>query len=109
MRSAVTGAAGHRRTARAVESSRAAWARSQGDLLCEGGRVDGAVDLELEEEPIAASRRERRHELQVLGGGVLVQAGEAAVPQRDEVSLGAEVVLQVYAPAVPRAAGRARR
>src|SRR5258708_39549317 len=100
MRSAVAGAAGHRRTARAVESSRAAWARSKGDLLCEGGRVDAAVDLELEEEPVAASRRERRHELQALGVGVHVQVSEVALPQGDQRSRGAGGVVQLSGPAV---------
>jgi len=54
------GSGGHRRTVRAVQHSRASWAPSRGDLLREGGSVDGAVDLELQEETVGAGGRERR-------------------------------------------------
>ena len=62
--------------------------------------MDAAVDLELQEETVGAGGRERRHELQAVGVGVDVQVGEVALPQRDQMPLGAEVVLQLRGPAV---------
>ena len=62
--------------------------------------MDGAVDLELQEEMVGAGGRERRHEFQAVGVGVDVQVGEVALPERDQMPLGAEVALQLYGPAV---------
>ena len=62
--------------------------------------MDGAVDFELQEETVGAGCGERRHELEAVGVGVDVEVGEVALPQRDQVPVGAEVVLQLYGPAV---------
>ena len=49
--------------------------------------------LELQEQAVAAGGRERGHEPQAVLVGVDVQEGEVALAQRDEVALGAQVVL----------------
>ena len=69
------------------------------------GGADDAVVLEVEVEAVAAGAGNLRAELDVgarlglavagLAAGVDVQVGEVALAQRDEVSVGAEVGLQV--------------
>ena len=64
------------------------------DLLREGGGLDAALVLELQEEAIAAGGREGRAELDgSLVGGVDVEEGEVTLSQGDEVPAGAEVGL----------------
>src|SRR4051812_7368573 len=75
--------------------------RSSRDLPGELGGVDAAVDLELQEQAIGATR-ELGHEAQGLGVGVDVEEGEVAPAQRDEVALRAEVVLDRDGPAAAR-------
>ena len=59
------------------------------DLLGEGGGVDAAVVLELQEQAVAAGGRERRPsnaQRRSLVVGMHVQEGEVALAQRDEVA-----------------------
>ncbi len=75
-----------------IGSSRACAHR---DTSCVNAAVwTRAVDLELEEQAVAAGRRELGHEAQPVLVRVDVQEGEVALAQRDEVALGAEVVVE---------------
>src|SRR5687768_9931616 len=73
---------------------------SSDDLPCEGGRVDLARVLELEEESVAARGRELCLEpdgapAATAFGRVGVQVGEVTFAQRDQVPLGTEVLIDL--------------
>ena len=78
--------------------------------------MHAALGPELQEEPVGPGCREGRHERRAVLVGVHVQEGEVALAQRDEVTLGAQVVAERDRPAVAgdrepelgRGAGRGR-
>src|SRR5665809_157616 len=75
-------------------------ASSSRHLACEGGGVDPALVLELEEQAVPAFRGELRREadrgIGGVFGGVGVEVAEVAGAERDEVAAGAEVGLGAH-------------
>ena len=57
--------------------------------------MDLPVDLELQEQAVAARGGELGHEAQAVLVGMDVQEREVALPQRDEVALSAVVAVVV--------------